>query len=247
MQELFSDTEIERYARHIVLREVGGAGQALLKQASVAVVGAGGLGSPCLIYLAAAGVGQLTIIDNDAVELSNLQRQVIHATENVGRPKTDSAASSLVALNPHVSVSTHAERLTEANAPRLLEGASIVVDATDNFNSRAALAEACESLSVPLVSGAVSIWDGSVTVIAPHLNSPLGKAHPRFKDLFPRAPEAQDLTTCTQVGIMGALAGMIGTIQAMEVIKLITGAGDPLLGKVLLVDARTMRFEVLEY
>ena len=239
--------EIERYARHLVIREIGGPGQLKLKAAHVAVVGAGGLGAPCLLYLAAAGVGRLTIIDDDAVALSNLQRQVLHTTDRIGEPKAESAAANLAAINGTIQIVSHPNRLQAANARALLAGADIVVDGADSFETRAVLAEACEALAVPLVTAAVSVWDGSLTVIAPHLRRPDGRAYPRYRDLFPQAPEPGSLPTCAQVGVVGALTGMIGTMQAMEAIKLITGAGEPLLGRLLLVDARAMRFETLTF
>ena len=238
-------TEIERYARHLVIREIGGPGQLKLKAAHVAVVGAGGLGAPCLLYLAAAGVGRLTIIDDDTVALSNLQRQVIHATARIGSGKARSAADTLAAINDAIQIVAVPERLGPANAPDLLAGAQVVVDGSDSFGTRATLAEACEALAVPLVTAAVSVWDGSLTVIAPHLQRKEGGACPRYRDLFPQAPEPGSLPTCAEAGVVGALTGMLGTMQAMEVIKLVTGAGEPLLGRLLLVDARAMRFETI--
>lgn len=242
-----SSEEIERYARHLVIREIGGPGQAKLKAAHVAVVGAGGLGAPCLMYLAAAGVGKLTIIDDDAVSLSNLQRQIIHPTAKVGVPKVASAHDALASINPHVEVVTHPVRLDETNAEDLLSGADFVADGSDSFETRALVASACEKLETTLVSAAVSVWDGSLTVLAPHLSNAKGKPYPRFTDLYPTAPSPGSLPTCAQVGVLGALTGMLGTMQAMEVIKLITGAGDPLLGRLLLVDALSMRFEEMTY
>lgn len=239
--------EIERYARHLVIREVGGPGQQKLKAAHVAVVGAGGLGAPCLLYLAAAGVGHITIIDDDAVSLSNLQRQIIHPTGKVGEAKVESARDALGGVNPHAEVTTHAARLGQGNADALLAGADIVVDGSDSFDTRADVARACEALAVPLVSAAVSVWDGSLTVFAPHLQNATGKNHPSFADLYPQPPAPGSLPTCAQVGVIGALTGMLGTMQAMEVIKLITGAGEPLLGRLLLVNALTMRFEEIAY
>jgi molybdopterin/thiamine biosynthesis adenylyltransferase len=247
MTDALSPQEIERYARHLVIRDIGGPGQQKLKAAHVAVVGAGGLGAPCLLYLAAAGIGRLTIIDDDTVALSNLQRQVIHASDRIGTPKVESAASVLGGVNPHVQVATHQTRITDANAAHLLAGADVVVDGSDSFETRSAIAAACEGLAVPLVTAAVSVWDGSLTVIAPHCSDAQGKPYPRFIDLYPTAPAPGSLPTCAQVGVIGALTGMLGTMQAMEVIKLVTGAGEPLLGRLLLVDALTMRFETLEY
>lgn len=247
MQPSLSQAEIERYARHLVIREIGGPGQQKLKAAHVAVLGAGGLGAPCLLYLAAAGIGTLTIIDDDDVALSNLQRQVIHTTNQAGKPKVESAKSALAALNPYVQVHTQAQRLSPHNATDLLAGADIVVDGADSFEARQAVADACEALRVPLVTAAVSVWDGSLSVIAPHLKNDQGAAYPRFSALFPTPPKPGSLPTCAQVGVIGALTGMLGTMQAMEVIKLVTGAGDPLLGRLLLVDALSMRFETFTF
>ena len=247
MTDLLSPEDIERYARHLVIRDIGAPGQMKLKAAHVAVVGAGGLGAPCLTYLAAAGVGRLTIVDDDTVSLSNLQRQVIHATDRVGHAKTQSAVVALKAINPTVEAMGRSVRLTAGNAADLLAGCDVVVDGSDSFETRATAAQACEALKVPLVTAAVSVWDGSLTVLAPHLTKPDGAPYPRFTDLFPSAPEPGSLPTCAQVGVVGALTGMLGTMQAMEVIKLITGAGEPLLGRLLLVDALTMRFETMIY
>lgn len=247
MEKALSPEEIERYARHLVIKDVGGPGQSKLKAAHVVVLGAGGLGAPCLMYLTAAGVGTLTIIDDDEVSLSNLQRQIIHPTDRVGEPKTESAASCLRAMNPHLALHLHRERLTAANADKLLAEADIVVDGSDSFETRQTVAGACERRGVPLVTAAVSVWDGSLTVFAPHLQKTDGDRYPSFKDLYPTIPAPGSLPTCAQVGVIGALTGMLGTMQAMEVIKLITGAGDPLLGRLLLVDALTMRFEEIGY
>lgn len=247
MENALSQTEIERYARHLVVRDVGGPGQQKLKAAHVAVVGAGGLGAPCLLYLAAAGIGTLTLIDDDTVSLSNLQRQVIHPTSRVGDPKVQSAADALHDVNPNVVLHAHQMRLLSSNAHDLLEGADVVVDGSDSFETRADVAAACQELKVPLVTGAVSVWDGSLTVVAPHLVKLDGGHCPRFTDLYPIPPAPGSLPTCAQVGVIGALTGMLGTMQAMEVIKLITGAGEPLLGRLLLVNALTMRFEEIAY
>ena len=243
----FSPDEIERYARHLVIRQIGGACQQRLKAAHVAVLGAGGLGAPCLIYLAAAGVGRLTIIDDDRVALSNLQRQIIHDSDSVGEAKVESAARALHAINPHGQVVMARVRLDAANADGLVAGADVVVDGSDSFEARQTLAEACERAEVPLVSAAVSVWDGSLSVFVTHLKQADGRPYPRFGDLFPHAPEPGSLPTCAQAGVVGALTGMLGTMQAMEVIKLITGAGEPLLGRLLLVDALTMRFEEIAF
>lgn len=242
-----SSDEIERYARHLVIREIGGPGQTKLKAAHVAIVGAGGLGAPCMMYLAAAGVGKLTLIDDDQVSLSNLQRQIIHPTGSVGDAKVASANQALTAINPHVEVITHQVRLNGDNASDLLEGADVVADGSDSFETRALVASACEALNTTLVTAAVSVWDGSLTVIAPHMTNSKGKPCPRFTHLYPKAPAPGSLPTCAQVGVIGALTGILGTMQAMEVIKLITGAGEPLVGRLLLVNALSMRFEEIAY
>ncbi|MBV6656952.1 MAG: molybdopterin-synthase adenylyltransferase MoeB [Devosiaceae bacterium] len=246
MTQPLTPSEIERYARHLVIPEIGGPGQLKLKAARVVVLGAGGLGAPCLLYLAAAGVGTLVIVDDDHVSLSNLQRQVLHPTQTIGAPKVETAKASLSAINDAIQIETHAKRLSADNADDLIAGADVVVDGSDSFETRATLAEACARLKLPLVSAAVSVWDGSLTVFAPFMERTDGGFYPSYSDLYPIAPEPGSLPTCAQVGVVGALTGMLGTMQAMETIKLVTGAGEPLLGRLLLVDARTMRFETLD-
>jgi len=231
--------EIRRYARHIVLRGVGGDGQQKLKAARVLVIGAGGLGSPAIAYLAAAGVGTLGVVDHDTVSLSNLQRQVIHQADGIGRPKAESAGRFVAALNDHVAFVPHAERITAGNGARLLSGYDLVLDGTDNFSTRAVAAAAAEAAGLPLVSGAVSMFDGQVTVFAP--------GGPRFGDLYPDTPDEADLPACEVVGVLGAVTGVIGTLMAMEAIKLITGVGEPLVGRLLLYDGRAARFDEMRY
>ena len=231
--------ETRRYARHLVLREIGGAGQQKLKAARVAVIGAGGLGSPVIVYLAGAGVGTIGVVDDDTVSLSNLQRQIVHRTQDVGTGKAENAARFVASMNPHVSVVPHAVRLDAGNARGLLEAYEIVVDGTDNFETRKIVAEAAESLRLPLVSGAVSMWDGQVTVFLPGAR--------RFADLYPIAPDAADVPSCEAVGVLGAVTGVIGTLLAMEAIKLITGTGDMLADRLLLYDGRAARFTELEF
>jgi len=234
-----SADETRRYARHLVLKDIGGAGQQKLKAARVAVIGAGGLGSPVIAYLAAAGIGTIGVVDNDHVSISNLQRQIVHRTEDVGVGKAANAARFVAAMNPYVSVVPHEARLTADNARPLLDGYELVIDGTDNFDTRRVVAEACEALSLPLVSGAVSMWDGQVTVFLPG-----GR---RFADLYPVTPDAADVPSCEAVGVLGAVTGVIGTLMAMEAIKWITGAGDVLAGRLLLYDGRAARFTELEY
>ena len=239
--------EIARYQRHIVLPEIGGAGQQRLKAARVLVIGAGGLGAPVLQYLAAAGVGTIGIVDDDIVSLSNLQRQVIHDTDTIGRPKTQSSAEAIGRLNPHVAVVAFNERLTADNAARLLSDFDILVDGSDNFATRYAAADAAETARLPLVTGAVGRFDGSVTVLKPWEDGPDGTRNPGYRDLFPSPPPAGVVPSCAEAGIVGALTGVIGTLMAMEVIKLVTGAGEPLVGRLLLYDGLAARFDTLRY
>ena len=230
--------ETRRYARHLVLRDIGGAGQQKLKAARVGVIGAGGLGSPVIAYLAAAGVGTIGVIDNDIVGLSNLQRQMIHRVDDIGAGKVASAARFVAAINPNVDMIAHEIRLDAGNAAAVLDGYELVIDGTDNFETRRVAAEAAEAAGIPLVSGAVSMWDGQVTVFAG------GK---RFADLYPVTPNAEDVPSCEAVGVLGAVTGVIGTLMAMEAIKLIAGTGEPLIGRLLLYDGRAARFTELEY
>ena len=211
------------------------------------VVGAGGLGSPVLQYLAAAGIGTLGIVDDDAVALSNLQRQVIHDTGSVGDAKTASAERSLARINPHVAVIRHDERLTAENAESLIGGYDIVADGSDNFATRYLAADTCERLATPLVTAAVGRFDGTLTTLVPHWRDEAGNPNPRYRDVFPAEPPEGLLPTCAQAGILGALTGVLGSLQALEVIKLVTGIGEPLIGRLLMVDGRAMRFETVRY
>lgn len=238
--------EVERYARHLVLSGVGGPGQSRLKSAHVAVIGVGGLGAPAIAYLAAAGVGTLTLIDNDTVSVANLQRQILFTAQQVGKAKVSAAEAFVTALNPHVSVERKRERLDSDNAGALIDGAHVVLNGTDNFASREALAEACENLRVPLVEGAVSAWDGHVTTLTPYATRADGRPWPRFSDLFER-PSHPEADMCEQFGVLGVTTGVIGTLQAAEAVKLILGEGEPLLGRLLLYDGRSCRFEVIAY
>ena len=242
-----SPEELERYARHIVLPEIGGPGQQRLKRARVLVVGAGGLGAPVLQYLAAAGVGTLGIIDDDTVSLSNLQRQVIHETGAVGLPKLESARQSIERINPNVRLELHSVRLDPANAPGLVADYDVVADGTDNFETRYAVADACERVRRPLVHAAVGRFDGSVTVLKPFETGADGRRNPSYRDLFPEPPPAGLVPSCAVAGVIGALTGVVGTLQAMEVIKLITGIGEPLVGRLLLYDALAARFDTVRY
>lgn len=241
------DDELTRFARHIVLRHIGGPGQQRLRAARVLVVGAGGLGSPLLLYLAAAGVGTLGIVDDDAVSLSNLQRQVIHATPDIGRLKVESARDALLRLDPGVKVVTHSTRLTGANAAALIAGYDVIADGSDNFDTRYALADACEAARKPLVSAAVNEFHGTLTVLKPYERGADGALNPGYRDLFPEKPPAGSIPTCSEAGVLGALVGLVGSLQAIEVIRQITPFGTPLIGKLLMIDALDMRFETIGY
>jgi molybdopterin/thiamine biosynthesis adenylyltransferase len=244
---MLSSEELERYARHIVLREVGGPGQAALQRARVLVIGAGGLGAPVLLYLAAAGVGALGIIDDDTVALSNLQRQVIHGTPDIGRPKVESAAKTIRRLNPNVSIEAHAERLTAANALDLISRYDIVADGSDNFATRYLVSDACFFAQRPLVTAAVGPFDGTLTTIRAHQRNASGELNPTYRCLFPEPPPPGTVPTCSEVGILGALPGVLGSLMAFEVIREIVGFGEGLVGRLLMFDARSMRFETLGY
>jgi molybdopterin-synthase adenylyltransferase len=243
---MLSADELERYARHIVLHDVGGPGQAALKRARVLVVGAGGLGAPALLYLAAAGVGTLGIVDDDVVSLSNLQRQVIHATPDLGRPKVESAADAIARLNPHVAVETHPVRLSAENAMALIAAYDLVADGSDNFATRYLVSDACFFAKKPLVAGAVGIFDGTLTTVRAHERD-AGGPNPTYRCLFPEPPPEGALPACAEAGILGAFTGVIGSLMALEVIREIVGFGEGLVGRLLMVDARALRFETLSY
>jgi adenylyltransferase/sulfurtransferase len=244
---MLTPEELERYARHIVLREVGGPGQQALGRARVLVIGAGGLGAPLLLYLAAAGVGTLGVIDDDTVALSNLQRQVIHGTPDVGTPKVDSAAAAIQKLNPHVKVVTRAERLTAANALARISEYDIVADGSDNFATRYLVADACYFAGKPLVTAAVGTFDGTLTTLRAHQRAKDGRPNPTYRCLFPEPPPPGTVPPCSEAGILGALVGVLGSMMALEVIREIVGFGEGLVGRLLMVDARAMRFETLNY
>ena len=244
---LLDANELERYARHIVLREVGGPGQAKLKAARVLVVGAGGLGAPVLLYLAAAGVGTLGIVDDDTVSLSNLQRQVIFGTRDVGKPKVERAASAVAGLNPHVSVKTHSQRLEAMNALDLIKDYDVIADGSDNFATRYLVSDACYFAKKPLVTAAVGTFDGSLTSIRAHEKSASNTPNPTYRCLFPEPPPPGTVPACAEAGILGALPGVLGSLMALEVIREIVGFGEGLVGRLLMVDARSMRFETLNY
>ena len=244
---MFGPDELERYARHIVLREVGGPGQAALKQARVLVIGAGGLGAPVLLYLAAAGVGTIGLIDDDTVALSNLQRQVIHSTSEVGRRKVDSATGAILRLNPHIVVEPHASRLAAHNALGLIEAYDVVADGSDNFATRYLVSDACFLAKKPLVSAAVGTFDATITTVRAHERSADGRPNPTYRCIFPEPPPPGVVPVCAEAGILGALTGIIGSMMALEVIREIVGFGEGLVGRLIMMDARSMRFETLLY
>ena len=235
-----SQDELNRYARHLILPEVGLDGQQKLRAASALCVGAGGLGSPVALYLAAAGVGRLGVADFDVVELSNLQRQVLHGTGDVGRPKTESAAAAIHRLNPAVEVVRHPDRLTRDNALEILKDYDVVVDGTDNFPTRYLTNDACVLLRKPLVYGSIFRFEGQASVFAPHLGGPC------YRCLFPEPPPPGTVPSCAEGGVLGVLPGVIGTIQATEALKLILGCGRSLLGRLLLFDALDMGFREIK-
>ena len=226
----FSEEELERYARHIILREIGGPGQKRLRSAKVLVVGAGGLGSPALMYLAAAGVGRVAIVDDDSVSLSNLQRQIIHRTEDVDQLKTESAARSLKALNPGVELTLHPTRLTADNAKRLAADCDVILDGSDNFETRRLVNRTAVALGAPWVFGAIGQWEGQVAVFP-------AAGRPCYECVFPVDPAPGLAPSCAEGGVLGALAGVIGSLMAVETVKLIVGVGAPLRGRLLLYDA----------
>ncbi|MCA0401649.1 MAG: molybdopterin-synthase adenylyltransferase MoeB [Proteobacteria bacterium] len=243
---VLSPDELSRFARHIVLRHIGGPGQQRLRAAKVLVVGAGGLGTPLLLYLAAAGVGTLGIVDDDVVALSNLQRQVIHGVADIGRPKVESAAEAIHRLDPAIRVEAHAMRLDAENAAALIAGYDIIADGSDNFDTRYLLAETCEKACKPLVHAAVNEMHGAVTVLKPYETGPEG-LNPRYTDLYPEKPPPGAIPTCSEAGVLGALVGLVGSLQAIEVIRQITPFGTPLVGRLLMIDALDMRFETIGY
>lgn len=231
--------ELQRYARHLLLPEVGLRGQELIRSASVLCIGAGGLGSPVAMYLAAAGIGRLGIVDSDTVEVSNLQRQLLHGTGDVGRLKTDSAQESLQAINPGVRLDLHPVRLTSQNARALLTAYDLIVDCTDNLPTRYLVNDACVMLGKPAVYGAIFRFEGQASVFAPHLGGPC------YRCLYPEMPPPEAAPSCAEAGVLGVLPGIIGCIQAMETLKLILRQGQPLIGRLLALDALSMSFREL--
>ncbi len=234
----FSEDQIRRYARHILLPEVGGVGQARLLDAKVLVIGAGGLGSPVILYLAAAGIGTIGVVDDDRVDLSNLQRQVVHATDRIGMAKGESARAAVAAINPDVRLVSHALRIDAGNALDLIAGYDVVADGSDNFPTRFLVNDACRLADKTLVSAAVLRFDGQLaTFKAPG---------PCYRCLYPAAPPEGEVPTCAQAGVLGAMAGIMGTLQASEVIKEVLGIGESLAGSLLIVDGLSTTFRKLK-
>ena len=227
----FSGAELDRYARHVILREIGGVGQKALREAKVLVVGAGGLGSPALQYLAAAGVGTIGVIDDDTVEATNLQRQVIHTDAMIDVPKVHSAAQAMVAQNPYVTVRPYHRRLTADIASELIADYDLVVDGCDDFETRYLVNSVCAQAGVPLVAAALTQWEGQISVYDPARNAPC------YACVFPEAPAAGLSATCAEAGVLGPLPGVVGAMMATEAVKVITGAGDPLRGRMMIYDA----------
>ncbi len=242
MTHPISDEQLVRYARHVILEEVGEEGQAKLLAAKVLVIGAGGLGAPMLLYLAAAGVGTLGVIDNDDVDMTNLQRQVIHTTGTVGTPKVTSAEAAIRALNPEIKVVTYRERLTADNALRVIAGYDLVADGSDNFPTRYLVNDACYLAKKPLVSGALLRFEGQLSTYRAYESG----ENPCFRCLFPAPPPEGVVPRCDQAGIFGAVAGALGTLQAAEVLKEILGLGESLNGRLLIYDALSTTFRKLK-
>lgn len=242
-----NDDEIERYARHLVLPEIGGPGQARLKGTSVLVIGAGGLGAPLIQYLAAAGVGMIGIVDDDHVSLSNLQRQTIFGSADLGARKAVAAAAFIKRLNPHVAVEEHVTRIDAHNARAMVAFYDVVADGSDNFETRYAVSDACFHEKKPLVTAALGRFDGSLTTLRPHEKRADGRPNPTYRCLFPNPPPPGTVAPCAEAGVLGALSGVMGSLMALEVIRAVTGFGEPLVGRLLLVDAMTMRFDMMRY
>jgi len=243
----FSAEEIERYKRHLILKDVGGPGQQKLQAAKVLVIGAGGLGSAILFYLAAAGVGTLGIIDDDVVSLSNLQRQIIHDTNGVGVAKVESATKAIERINPHVEVVSYMDRLDAGNALDIIEKYDLVVDGSDNFATRYLVNDACHLAKRPLVFAAVGPFDGQLTLFKSYEQDDDGNPNPSYRCLFPKPPAEGSIPNCSQTGVLGAVVGVLGTLAAMEVLKELIGLGDGLVGRLMIYDALAPRFTIIKY
>lgn len=243
---ILTPPEIERYKRHLVLKDVGGQGQQALKAARVLLVGAGGLGSPLIMYLAAAGIGTLGIIDPDTVSLSNLQRQIAHDTAHIGAPKVDSAREMVGRLNPHVTVEAYPFKLDAGNAIDIIQRYDIVADGSDTFATRYLVSDACYLAKRTLVFAAVGPFDGYITTFKPHEAKADGTPWPSYRCLFPEAPPPGTVANCAEVGVLGAVVGVVGTLQATEVLKEILKLGDSLAGRLMIYDALSARFEIVK-
>jgi len=237
--------EVQRYKRHLVLRDVGAPGQQKLKAARVLVIGAGGLGSPVLMYLAAAGVGTIGIVDDDRVSIDNLQRQIVHGTADAGRLKVESARDAIRRINPLVNVETYAQRIDATNALDLIGRYDIVADGSDNFATRYLVSDACYFAKRPLAYAALGSFDGYVSLFKPHQSDAEGTLYPTLRCVFPQAPPPGLVANCAEIGVLGPVAGVIGTLQAVEVVKEILGLGESLAGKLLIYDAAASRFEIV--
>jgi molybdopterin-synthase adenylyltransferase len=238
-----TDAQLHRYARHLILDEVGDEGQEKLLRGRALIVGAGGLGSPVLLYLAAAGVGTLGIVDDDKVDITNLQRQIAHTTDRIGELKVKSALETAASINPEVRVIPHAMRLTAANARALIDEYDIVIDGSDNFATRYLVNDACYFAKRPVVAAALLRFEGQLSTFKPHLGAP----HPCYRCLFPAPPPADLVPRCEQAGILGSIAGVLGTLQATETIKEILGLGDGLSGKLVIYDALSAEFRKIAF
>ena len=241
-----TNEEIERYKRHMVLKDVGGQGQQKLKESSVLIIGAGGLGSPVLMYLAAAGVGRIGIIDDDHVSLSNLQRQIAHDTPRIDERKVDSARETIARLNPHVQVQTFDARLNADNAIEIISKFDLVADGSDNFATRYLVNDACYLARRPLVFAAVGPFDGYVTTFRSHEQDDDGNPNPNYRCIFPLEPPEGTVAPCSEIGVLGAITGVVGTLQATEVLKELLGIGKSLTGRLLIYDALGARFQTVE-
>lgn len=244
---MLTPDEIERYKRQLVLKEIGGEGQQKLKAARVLVIGAGGLGSPVLLYLAASGVGTIGVIDSDRVSLDNLHRQVVHDTESVGAFKTASAAETIARLNPEVTTELHTARLAADNALDIIGAYDIVADGSDNFATRYLVNDACYFAKVPLVSAALGPLDGQLTTFRAYETDEAGLPRPSYRCLFPEPPPAGSVPPCSEAGILGPVAGVIGSLQAAEIVKELLGVGEGLVGRLLLYEALPARFTTIAY
>ncbi len=246
-EKTLSEPELERYARQIILKDIGGPGQAKINKAKVLIIGAGGLGAPVLQYLTGCGVGTIGIVDNDIVSLSNLHRQIIFATSDIGKPKVFVARKTANTLNPIVKINCYPVRIDANNAADIIDDYDIIVDGSDNFTTRYIVSDACYNSKKPLIVGAVGQYEGMLTTLRPFENAPDGTSNPTWRCLFPGPPPAEFQYSCAQIGVLGPLTGIMGSLMATEVVREIVGFGTGLVGKLLIVDSYTMRFDCVEY